>query len=505
MRPPEQVMVLTVALVMGVALLCLGGCATSALDLAPAHPDEPWVPPASASGSAPAGYILPPDAELANVPLPGQLESAKVYSLPELIDIAQSSNPLTRIAWNDARRVALGAGIAASAYLPQLSASAIGGYQASSGHDAAPGTPVLGSGSAGGAVAAVSLQWLLFDFGGRAGVVDMAKQASMISNIAFTAVHQKLIYAVSEAFYAQAAAQARVATAEQSFQDSQAIQSAAQARYQHGVGTVIEVNQARLGLAQAEFARVQAAGAAQDAQLALLTAMGISPLTKIRIADVSGRQLPPSLPPPAQAVLAQALSRRPDVQSAFAAEQASLAHVRAARAEFMPKIFLAGNATYSSAGLDVTALPAVGEQGPTVNVSGSRFGGSIFAGFTVPIYDGGMRAAVLDQAKAEVDSAQAWSTQVKEDAVRQIVMADNALRTSLSSFHAAESLTEAAQTNFNAGLAAYRNGVGSGTDVSLAETQLLQARNAASDAYSGALTAAATLALASGALGTAPQ
>jgi outer membrane protein len=497
--------VLITGLIVGLALVCLAGCATSALNLAPAHPDEPWVPATSVSGSAPAGYALPPAADLANVPPPVLVEGARVYSLSELIDIAESSNPLTRIAWNDARRIALGAGIVASAYLPQLSASAIGGYQASSGHDAAPGTPVLGNGSASGTVAAVSLQWLLFDFGERAAVVDMAKQASLISNIAFTAAHQQVIYAVSEAFYAQAAAQARVATAEQSFQDSQAIQTAAQARYQHGVGTVIEVDQARLGLAQAELARVQAAGAAQDAQLALLTAMGISPLTKIRIADVAGRQLPPSPPPPAQAVLMQALSRRPDVQSAFAAEQASLAHVRAARAEFMPKMFLAGNATYSSAGLDVTALPAVGQQGPTVNVSGSRFGGSIFAGFTVPIYDGGMRAAVLYQAKAEVDSAQAWSTRVKEDAVRQIVMADNALRTSLSAFHAAESLAEAAQTNFYAGLTAYCNGVGSVTDVTLAETQLLQARNASSDAYSGALAAAATLALASGALGTAPQ
>jgi hypothetical protein len=36
---------------------------------------------------------------------------------------------------------------------------------------------------------------------------------------------------------------------------------------------------------------VQATGGAQDAYLALITAMGISPLTKIRIADISGRSL----------------------------------------------------------------------------------------------------------------------------------------------------------------------------------------------------------------------
>jgi outer membrane protein len=65
-------------------------------------------------------------------------------------------------------------------------------------------------------------------------------------------------------------------------------------------------------------------------------------------------------------------------------------------------------------------------------------------------------------------------------------------------------LVAAAQTTFNAALAAYRRDVGSITDVTTAERQLLTAKNAATDAYSTALTAAATLALAGGALGVAP-
>ena len=69
-------------------------------------------------------------------------------------------------------------------------------------------------------------------------------------------------------------------------------------------------------------------------------------------------------------------------------------------------------------------------------------------------------------------------TQIRDNAVRQIVVADNALRTSLSAYGAADALVAAAQTTFDAALAAYRSGVGSITDVTLAETQLLQARNA---------------------------
>jgi outer membrane protein len=193
------------------------------------------------------------------------------------------------------------------------------------------------------------------------------------------------------------------------------------------------------------------------------------------------------------------------VQSAYAAQKASLANVRAAQAEFMPKLFLSANGTYNSGDLNVTSLPSGGQQPPTVNVNGSHLGGSIFAGVTVPLYDGGTRDAQLGRARAEADSADARLTQVREDAVRQIVLANNALHTSLSAHAASQTLELAARTTFDSALAAYRNGVGSITDLTLAETQLLQARNASTDAYSTALSAAATLALATGELGTAPQ
>jgi outer membrane protein len=58
-----------------------------------------------------------------------------------------------------------------------------------------------------------------------------------------------------------------------------------------------------------------------------------------------------------------------------------------------------------------------------------------------------------------------------------------------------------AKTTFDAALAAYRSGVGSITDATMSETQLLQAKNTSTDAHSTALSAAATLALSTGSLG----
>jgi outer membrane protein TolC len=171
----------------------------------------------------------------------------------------------------------------------------------------------------------------------------------------------------------------------------------------------------------------------------------------------------------------------------------------------MPKFFLSATGSYVAGDLSVTSLPSGGQQPPTVNINGNHFGAGIFAGVTVPLYDGGTRDAQLARARADADSADARLTQVRDDAVRQIVLADNALHTSLSAYAASQTLETATQTTFASALAAYCNGFGSITDLTLAETQLLQAKDAVTDTYSTALSAAATLALSTGSLGTVPQ
>jgi outer membrane protein len=497
-------------IVLTIVSALLAGCATSSIEMAPDQPDRPWAPATNAAGEIIPGakpspeqagggtYVLPANSELAEVPSPFGLDRTRTYSLAELIDIAQSNNPLTRTAWNNARNVALAAGIAKSTYLPRLTAAAIGGFQISqiSGPLRTTATNELR-----GTISLVSFEWLLFDFGQRAAVVEAANQASVISNIGFTAAHQQLIYDVSLAFYANAAARARVGNAVQSLKNAESVQAAAEDRMKRGMGTAIEAAQARQATAQARLVMIQATGAAQNGYLTLISAMGISPLTYIKVADVSDRRLSPELAGSAKKVISVALARRPDILAAYAAQKASLANVRAAEAEFLPKVFLSGTGSYNNGTLSVTGIPSVGNLSSITNLSGNHFGGIVFAGVTVPVFDGGTRAAILEQAQAKADNAGLALTRTRDETVRQIVLANNALRTSLSSYNAATAVVSAAKTTFDAALAAYRSGVGSITDTTMAETQLLQARNASTDAYSTALSAAATLGLSTGSLG----
>jgi outer membrane protein len=516
----------SVALIAPVLLaLQLAGCATSALRFAPDRPDAPWTPATNPDGDIVAGerappeqppnrnYVLPSNSNLASVPPPeSELERHRPYTLAELIDIAESSNPVTRNAWNDARNAALAAGIVESTFLPLVSAGIVEGYQNIHSVNSVLGINNTNDIKLNGNISVLSVQWLLFDFGERAALSDVAKQGSVISNIAFTAAHQQVIYNVSLAFYANAAARARLASTLEALRDAEDVQAAAESRYKNGVGTVVEVAQTRQASAQARLERVQAEGTAQNTYLALISALGISPMTRLAIADVSRRKLSATMVGPVERIASEALARRTDVLTGYAAQKASLAGLRAAQAEFLPKVFFSGNGTRLQGDLNITAVPGIDQQAPIVNLPGNTLGVSqtqlaatALIGATVPLYDGGARAARLEQARDTVDKADTTLVQIRNEAIRQIVVARNTLTTSISAYSAATALGSAAQTTFNAALAAYRNGVGSISDATTAERQLLAAKNAATDAYSSALAAAATLALATGVLGSAPN
>lgn len=494
----------------------LAGCATSSLDLAPTRADRPWSPQANAGGEIVAGvppgpastdgYVLPANQQLSKIRAAAEADPAKLYTLSDLIDLAETNNKLTRIAWNAARDAALAVGVVRSTYLPRLTVAALGGGQWLNGNNAnILGTSVNTQNNVTGTISTASLQWLLFDFGERGALIEGAEQGSVVSNIAFTAAHQQVIYDVSLAFYAYSAARERQDIAAQTLANARSIQSAAEARLDHQEGTIVDVDQARQATAQAELGRVRAEGAAQNAFLTLITRIGLSPGARIRIASVTGRPFPPGLGKMTDEAIARAVGRRPDVLSAYALEKASMAGVRAAEAEFWPKIFASGNVAYNAGHLSITAVPGVGEQPPALNLTQRGFGSTIIAGITVPIYDGGTRAALLDQARNKADSASAALTRSQDEAVQQIVLANNAVQTSIAAYDAASSLAKAAQTTYDATFAAYRSGVGSITAATLAQTGLLEARQGMAGSYSAARTAAATLAFATGSLGSAPQ
>ena len=195
---------------LALALCVLLTACNNTSDLAPVSPTTPWqlsvstAPPASAPATAratPRQYALPDDPALPWHGETADIDPMHRYFLSELIDIAERRNSGTRIAWAQARQAAIGVGIARAAFLPELTASVLGGYQ----HVASPfPTNLVPKGyitaDAQKVLPELAIKYLLVDFGGRREAAEQgARQLSFAANVSFTAVHQRLILEVARA------------------------------------------------------------------------------------------------------------------------------------------------------------------------------------------------------------------------------------------------------------------------------------------------------------------
>jgi outer membrane protein len=297
----------------------LGAC-NDTRDLAPASPDTPWQfepsneAPTTPAPAAGAKRFTLPENTAVQLPSPADIDPTHVYSLVELIDIAQRRNPATRVAWEQALQAAINVGIARAAYLPALTASAIAGVE----HFVTPfPSNLVPQGfivyNAQEFIPQLAVNYLLLDFGTRAAAVEAAGQLSIAGNVAFTAAHQQLIFNVARAYFRLDGADAAVRAARQGLDDARVVQQSAEALFGRGLDTIVDVQPARRATAQAQYDLAQATTAQHDAMYTLLAAMDLPPTTKLRVADASARPLPPRTARTVDDVLSQALRQRPDL------------------------------------------------------------------------------------------------------------------------------------------------------------------------------------------------
>lgn len=431
------------------------------------------------------------------------VDAKHIYSLDELIALAQHNNPATRIAWQEAEQAAVAAGMVKATYLPMLSASVLGGYQRSKRHTQTELTNLpldleIDTNShshINGVVPALTMEWLLFDFGKRAALQGAAEELATASRVKFSAAHQAVIFNVSRTFFEYSAARENTKLAAQHLENSLNLTQAAQARFKHGVATSIEVAQAKQLAAQAKLATVQTKGVEQDAYQAVLSATGLSPTTVIQIADTQGRTLPHFSELPDNEMLQEALAYRPDLLAVDAARKAAEKGIDSAQANYMPKVALLGVAASGNANFN---LRGVGEMSPH---SSSQ---AILLGVTLPLYDGGLRRMQVQEAESRAIAAQELVRKTQQDALKEMHFAVNALRSALEAYEAASELVEAATLTHDAAQEAYEVGVGDMMLATHATNGLLDATQAQNLAYAGALIASANLAFMMGQMNQAP-
>jgi len=423
-----------------------------------------------------------------------EINPDQAYTLAELIDLAQRINPITRTAWLHAEQAATAAGMTRSAYLPFISAIAIAGYQKSHKSDRFSildhELELSTRSSVRGFIPALTLEWLLFDFGKRDAIRKAAQHMATASRFALGAAHQAVVFAVTETYFQYADALEQLKINEENLNNAQYVLDAAQANYEAGLGNRIELAQAKQLRAQANLALVQSQGKVNSNKQLLISAIGLSPEQNLKI-DVQRHDLPTPDSLPDDQALQQAVQRRPDVQATQATMDAAKAEIDSARANFYPKIALMGITAGGSSTLNIQGLPSMNPRASSTGV---------LLGISIPIFDGGLRSKQLQQAQLEAQAAEQAHIKNEHDALKQMYLAGDALRTALEAVQASKELLEAAQITYDAALDAYTVGLTSMTLLTEAASGLATARKAHNAAYTAAQIASSTLAFAMGTL-----
>jgi len=298
----------------------------------------------------------------------------KVYKLAELIDIAERSNPETRVAWERARQAAAAVGLSESAYYPYLVASAAAGYDRafipfptlSVNQQKLLTNPLAAVQITGGGSlvtearvyrAELNAKWLLLDFGERTAVVRAARERLMMANVGFNGIHQKIVFEVTDRFYKLGTARQKVLVSQSALEAAQTVEQAVQARIDNGLATKPELLQAVQQTAQSAFDVEATVGVESDARVALVESIGILPTVALKVADLGQG------PPLAEAdrsvneLIKQALAQRPDLVAKLANVHAKEDEIRKVRAEYYPKVAFSGHASETELDVSIANSP----------------------------------------------------------------------------------------------------------------------------------------------------
>ena len=408
------------------------------------------------------------------------LDPNHVYTLPELVDLAERNNRETRAIWEQAKQRAATAGIARSALFPTVAALASASYSQYSlfvtrfYHEDLATFP-----------ATLSVNYTVFDFGARGARIDQAKANLLAADFTFNDTHRRVIFQVAEAYYRLLDAISQEEAAQATLTDAQTVQQAIEAKLANGLATLPDVLEARAATAQARYELASIHGLEDIAHGVLANVLGVAPSAPFRVEDASTAPLPATVEESVQTITARALRQRPDLLTEVARLRSTDATTREARAAYYPRLSFSGDWGHRN---------SYGSEGINPFIPSHIYPYSAQLTLSWTIFDGGARRDELARSEAQHREAQAQVALSRDQIENEIWMAYSNLKTAQGQREAADVLLQAAEQSYSAATESFQAGVRTFIDVTTAQRELARARTAEATARVQVLIALADLA-----------
>jgi outer membrane protein TolC len=306
----------------------------------------------------------------------------------------------------------------------------------------------------------ITLNYLLFDFGGRSGRIAGARQRLIAASFLHNAAIQDAVLQIQVAYFQYLANRALLGAQRTTLEEAQTNLTAAEERRRVGLATVADVLQARTAASQAQLDLQRTEGNLQTSRGALALALGLPANLPYDVDSAAAAVPVAAVADSVDAIIATALRDRPDLAAVQAETEAARAGIDEARSERWPSLGLTADAGRTYA----TTIP---DGANSYNLS---------LGLTIPLFSGFSRRYDVRAAEFAAEAAGARAESLRQQVVFQVFSAYHALQTATRRVRTAGDLLASATQSNEVALGRYKAGVGSVLDLLAAQTSLANAR-----------------------------
>jgi len=309
----------------------------------------------------------------------------------------------------------------------------------------------------------LTLRYPLYTGGALESQVAIAQANLRLAEAQFTTAAQAVVLSVRQAYYGARAAVANVDTAQRTVDAARENVRVTGARVRVGSSPQFDLLQAQVQLASSDQALTQARTGLATAEQTLAAALVLPLSTTFTLETPSGL---PRVPEDVNALIQQALTRRPEIAAALASERAAQAAIDLAASGLKPN-------------LTITGGPQIQTNNP-LNSDTVNFTGALV--LTLAIFDGGLTDGKVAQARATLQQSKVSTEQTRQqveldvrNAYLSLRNASDVLRSALAAQAAATEALRIANVRFQAGVGTQLEVVTQVQNAATADNNVVQA------------------------------